>query len=233
MSKHLLREICQVSGIEFDRVTIIPGSVLHTNHCVRFDNQLSGITRFLAAGVVRKVSFLNSRILNFPNRIGQGRVKSDTIRHRTLKPADRLSERRRQQAGMGELSGCVRRRDSLCSGYGGARCVAPPIENNKRRCILNKNQAPSTLQAGARGKTVWRPGLLTIFGHGGVDLNAGRPALLVSSRRRSVNSPSRTRRSRNPRSGLLGANRTTNANMLSLCCEFLKRPQGRWFQRFG
>jgi K+-sensing histidine kinase KdpD len=31
----------------------------------------------------------------------------------------------------------------------------------------------------------------------------------------------------------LGANRTTNANMLSLCCEFLKRPQGRWFQRFG
>jgi hypothetical protein len=33
--------------------------------------------------------------------------------------------------------------------------------------------------------------------------------------------------------GSLGANRTTNANMLSLCCEFLKRAQGRWFQRFG
>jgi hypothetical protein len=32
---------------------------------------------------------------------------------------------------------------------------------------------------------------------------------------------------------ILGANRTTNANMLSLCCEFLKPPQGRWFQRFG
>jgi hypothetical protein len=32
---------------------------------------------------------------------------------------------------------------------------------------------------------------------------------------------------------LLGANRTTNANMLSLCCEFLKRPQGQWFERFG
>jgi hypothetical protein len=31
----------------------------------------------------------------------------------------------------------------------------------------------------------------------------------------------------------LGANRTTNANMLSLSCEFLKPPQGRWFQRFG
>jgi hypothetical protein len=29
------------------------------------------------------------------------------------------------------------------------------------------------------------------------------------------------------------ANRTTNANMLSPCCEFLKLPQGRWFQRFG
>jgi hypothetical protein len=31
----------------------------------------------------------------------------------------------------------------------------------------------------------------------------------------------------------LGANRTTNANMLSLCCEFLKPAQGRWFRRFG
>jgi hypothetical protein len=34
-------------------------------------------------------------------------------------------------------------------------------------------------------------------------------------------------------SGELGANRTTNANMLSLCCEFLKPAQGRWFRRFG
>ena len=32
---------------------------------------------------------------------------------------------------------------------------------------------------------------------------------------------------------LLGANRATNANMLSLCCEFLKPAQGRWFRRFG
>ena len=33
--------------------------------------------------------------------------------------------------------------------------------------------------------------------------------------------------------GLLGANRTTNANMLSLCCEFLKPAQARWFRKFG
>jgi hypothetical protein len=32
---------------------------------------------------------------------------------------------------------------------------------------------------------------------------------------------------------LLGANRTTNYNMLSLSSEFLKRPRAQWFQRFG
>ena len=31
----------------------------------------------------------------------------------------------------------------------------------------------------------------------------------------------------------LGANRTTNYNMLSLSSEFLKRPRVQWFQRFG
>jgi hypothetical protein len=31
----------------------------------------------------------------------------------------------------------------------------------------------------------------------------------------------------------IGAYRTTNDNMLSLFCEFLKPPRGRWFQKFG
>ncbi len=54
MSEHLLREIRQVSGIDFDHVTIIPGWVLHTNHSVRSHYQLSGITRFVAAGAVNQ-----------------------------------------------------------------------------------------------------------------------------------------------------------------------------------
>ena len=32
---------------------------------------------------------------------------------------------------------------------------------------------------------------------------------------------------------LLGANRSTNYNMLSLAWEFLKRGRAQWFQRFG
>jgi hypothetical protein len=35
------------------------------------------------------------------------------------------------------------------------------------------------------------------------------------------------------RRGEIGANRTTNYNMLSLSSEFLKRPRVQWFQRFG
>jgi glycogen synthase len=54
MSEHLLREIRQVSRIDFDHVTIIPGWVLHTDHSVRVHYQLSGITRFVAAGAINQ-----------------------------------------------------------------------------------------------------------------------------------------------------------------------------------
>jgi glycogen synthase len=54
MSEHLLREIKTVSGIKFEYATIIPGWVLHTNHYVRGEYQLSNITRFVAAGAVNQ-----------------------------------------------------------------------------------------------------------------------------------------------------------------------------------